>query len=105
MTEWKDPVKKLAAMAQQQAETTEGLLAQMQVVVLAVAAMLRSHPDPQAFAQEFRRAWQRSDDPLACAQEGSVVAQHIESVLDILEESCSAPLNVRHPGAAQEPDH
>ena len=105
MSEWKDPVRKLALLVQGQAETSTGLIAEQHVMALALAALVRSHPDPQGFAQEFRRAWQRAGDPLAKVPADSAEARHIESVLEVLEESCAAPLNVRAPGVAQPPDH
>lgn len=70
----------------------------------AVGALVRTHPDPSAFAAEFRRMWhlagaqQSNTEVLHAAQKGYADA------LALLERGCPAPLGVRPPGVAREPD-
>lgn len=104
MDEWKRPVADLGKLVINQGENTANLLGQLNVVVLALGALVRTHPAPQAFAAEMRRVWLQAELPLESTETDEQLRSGIEQVLEILEEKCRAPLNIRPPGAAVPPE-
>lgn len=78
--------------------------AQGSVWACAVLALVRTHPDPSAFAAAFRRYWQKAgeqhsnDGVLSEAQVG-----YSKSLGD-LERVCQVRLGVRPPGRAADPE-
>lgn len=69
--------------------------AELGVIVAALAALVRSHPDPAAFAAAFRRSWQLLGSQHSNVELGPQNAAGIDAVLSILEQECAVPLNVR----------
>lgn len=86
-------------------DVTQNQVAQKAVLVCAVAALVRTHPDPAAFANAFRRAWTQLGQPNATEPDGSPGSDGMNEVLCVLESNCSAPLNIRPPGVACPPEH
>jgi len=76
----------------------------LEVMMCALAALVRSHPDPDAFAVAFRRAWQQHDVKLADDAPDPDMQDGIASMLAVLEGNCSVRLGVRPPGEAAEPE-
>lgn len=81
-------------------QTTEGRLL---VLATALGALVRTHPQPEVFAAEFRRLWLQAGQQHANESVGEDGQAGIDQALAILEESCSAPLNVRSPDVAEPP--
>lgn len=73
-------------------QNTQG---QLMVFTCAVAALVRSHPDPAAFAAEFRRFWQLSGSQHSNDANDGPGQQGIYELLEILEEACKVPLGAR----------
>lgn len=103
MTTDQDPIDFLAQQLALQADVLASQAAQQSVWACAVLALVRAHPDPSAFAAEFRRCWQiagaqhSNDSVLESAQSGYAAA------LADLERVCPVPLGVRPPGIAAPP--
>lgn len=80
--------------------------AQSAVLLCAVAALVRSHPAPEAFAAEFRRAWLDAGHPntnellVGAGVAATTFSQGLSVALEVLEEACAVPLNIRPPGVA-----
>lgn len=105
MDESKDQIKRLAKLVVMQNETNAQLLGQMKAVTAALAALVRTHPAPEEFAQALRRAWMQGDVSLEDDSTSQHAAAGIEQVLEVLEGNCSVPLNIRPPGTALPPEH
>lgn len=93
-------ISQLASLVVMQNEHTANLLGQLKVVSCALSALVRTHPDPEAFAQAFRRSWLQSETPLGDAAADHAALEGIEQVLVALEGNCPVPLNIRPPGKA-----
>ena len=93
-------IGELAGVAQEITGLSINSAAQVKVLVLAVAALVKSHPDPAAFAQSFRRFWMQSESPSDCDETTGEYVEGIAAVLEILEAHCAVPLNVRPPDQA-----
>lgn len=78
---------------------------ELPVLVCAVAALVRTHPEPQAFAAAFRRAWLQLGSPNQALASDDPTGDRMRSVLEVLEASCQAPLGVRPPGVAADPEN
>ena len=100
-----DVIKTLAASVATLGEAVQGVEGELPVLACAVAALVRTHPDGQAFAAAFRRAWMQIGAPNQALAADDPTGDRMRSLLAVLEESCTAPLNVRAPGVAQPPDH
>lgn len=100
----KKHISQLAAMLLNQGETTANEMGQMKVVACALAALVRSHPDPEAFALAFRRAWMQGESPHEDGDIDQAVLAGTLQMLDVLEGNCAVPLNVRPPGLASPPE-
>ena len=104
MDDWKAPFDQLAEVAETLNEGSSRMQGQLQAMAIALSALVRTHPDPPAFAQAFRRAWLAGDGfPQTDLTTGARRAG-MESVVALLEVSCLAPLNVRPPGQAGPPE-
>jgi hypothetical protein len=67
------------------------------VLLAAVLAMARTHPDPKRFANEFRQSWLLLGSPQQFAEAGSPPAVRIDEWLDMIEEALGISLAVRPP--------
>lgn len=76
-------------------DATQNARGEMAVLTCAVAALVRTHPAPEAFAEEFRRAWQLAGSQHSNAEIGSPAIDGIYAALEVVEEACSVPLGVR----------
>lgn len=91
MSDFDDLAGKVATLC----EDGQHVRGQLIVLTCAVAALVRSHPAPEAFAAEFRRIWQLAGSQHSNAELGAPSEGGIYAVLEILEEECSCPLGVR----------
>ena len=82
----------------------QGAMGEMAVLVCAVASLVRTHPDPSAFAAAFRRTWLQLGAPNQALAADDEAGARMRSVLEVLEASCAAPLGVRPPGQACPPE-
>lgn len=103
MDDWKPPVRDLMKMSATHSEGAQHIRGQLLALTTAVAALVRSHPDPQSFAQALRRAWMQADGPAQAFPDSRPGQAGIAAVLSVLEASCSVPLNVRPPDQAEPP--
>jgi len=78
-------------------------VAQASVVLIAVSALVESHPDAAAFAKAFQAQWSRSGNQNQSQPADSQAAEGMDDALAILEASCPVPLNVRPPDVAEKP--
>lgn len=92
-----EKLKKLAGSVATLGEHAEESEASYLVLLTAVLALVRTHPDPKRFAEEFRRVWMRLGSPNESAESGSLSAARIDESLDMLEEDLPVPLAVRPP--------
>lgn len=99
------PVDQLAKLVIGLDERAADQAGQLMVLVQAVAALVRTHPDPAAFAEAMRRAWLQSEQTPGTSEIDAALTGGIEQVLEVLEGNCSARLNIRPPGVAAEPEH
>lgn len=93
-------IKTLSASVATLGEAVQGMEGELPVLVCALAALVQSHPDPQAFAAAFRRAWLEIGAPNQALAADDASGQRMRAVLEILQDCCPAPLNVLPPGAA-----
>lgn len=105
MGEQNAQIAQLAKLVVMQNEVSANAQGQLKAVVCALAALVRTHPDPEAFARELRRAWMQADVPLEESGVDQETSAGMEAVLDVLEGNCSVPLNIRPPGKASPPEH
>lgn len=73
------------------------------VLLCAVLALVRTHPDSRLFAQAFRRVWIQLGEFHAESELGTPIHDGIGQMLSLLEASCSVPLGVRAPNVAMPP--
>lgn len=78
-------------------------VAQSSVLLIAISALVESHPDPASFSKAFQAQWTRSGNQNQAQPGGSKSSEGMDDALEVLEESCSVPLNVRPPGVAAKP--
>lgn len=78
-------------------------VAQSSVLLIALSALVESHPAPAAFAKAFQAQWHRCGSQNQAQPAGSKSAEGMDDALSILEESCSVALNVRSPDVAEPP--
>ena len=90
-----DDVRALAEAVENLGGMFSDATGEITVLACAVAALVRSHPDPKRFASEFYRSWQLLGSPLGFLEDGAPGRDGIESMLGIVEEACPVPLNVR----------
>lgn len=90
-----DPIRMLAAGVATQGDLLQQHQAELGVIVAAIAALVRSHPDPEAFAAAFRRSWQLLGSQHSNVELGPQAASGTDAVLSILEQECAVPLKVR----------
>jgi hypothetical protein len=97
-------VKDLAEAIGPIVEGTQDHQGQLAVVACALAALIKSHPDPEAFASAFRRSWLQLGAPNSDDHADPAFASGIDSMLSIAEEHCRVPLNVRNPDSSTPPE-
>lgn len=88
-------IEKLAGSVATLGEAVQGMNGELPVLVCAVAALVRTHPDGQAFAAAFRRAWLQIGEPNQSLDDDDDAGRRMRALLAVLEECCSAPLNIR----------
>lgn len=89
----------LQALSQEQ----QGAMGEAAVVLCALAALVRTHPNPGAFAAEFRRLWQQLGSPNQAWPADEPAAARMREALSVLEQACPLPLHVRPPDVAERP--
>lgn len=97
-------IAQLAKLVMMQNEQLANVHGQLKAMVCALAAMARTHPDPNALAEALRRAWLQADDSLEEHGTDQHARDGIEQVLEVLEGNCPVPLNIRPPGKALPPE-
>lgn len=93
-------IKALAKSVATLGESAQEVAGELPVLVCAVAALVSTHPDPQAFAAALRRAWLQLGSPNQALAADDATGRRMRDVLAVLEECCPEPLNIRPPGAA-----
>ena len=78
-------------------EAVQGMEGELPVLMCAVAALVQTHPNAKAFATAFRQAWLRLGSPNQALEADDDAGRRMRAALDVLTESCAAPLNVRPP--------
>jgi hypothetical protein len=91
MTDPKALLKSIENMARD-GENTQG---QLMVLTCAVAALVRSHPEPAGFAAEFWRVWQLAGSQHSNDANDGPGYEGIVEVLEVLEDACAVPLGIR----------
>ncbi|MHB9021315.1 MAG: hypothetical protein ACYC3A_05770 [Halothiobacillus sp.] len=91
MSDLKTLASSVVLLGEESQETTGRLL----VLESAVLALVRSHPDHERFAEEFRRCWQLFGSQHSNPDNGELTLMSISEALDRLEASCPVPLGVR----------
>lgn len=81
----------------------QGAIGEGVVVLCALASLIRTHPDPSAFAAEFRRFWHQLGSPNQAQPDAEPAAARIAQALSVVEQACPVPLGVRPPGVAEAP--
>lgn len=98
-------IKALAASVATLGEAVQEVKGELPVLVCAVAALVQTHPEPQAFAAAFRRAWLQLGAPNQVLAADDPSGRRMRDLLAVLEQWCPAPLNIRPPGQASAPEH
>lgn len=104
MNDWKPAMRDLMQIAATLSEEGQRTQGQLLALTTAVAALVRSHPDPQAFAQALRRAWLQAGGPAQAFADSPAAQAGIAATLATLEASAPVPLNVRPPDQAARPE-
>lgn len=99
-----DKIGRLAQLIISSNKVAEHAQGELIVLSSAIYALVRTHPDPEAFAAAFRSAWttlgsRHSDEAL-----GEEPLAGIDAVLSLLEGASRVPLQVRPPDVANAPD-
>lgn len=94
-----DEIKTLAAGVAALGDKAQDSEGSLMVLVCAVLALVRSHPQPEVFSDEFRRSWLLLGSQQSNAAVGEKTQRSIDQMLSMLEESCAVPLSVRPPRA------
>lgn len=97
MTPGQGPIEFLAQQLAVQADVLASQTAQQSVWACAVLALVRAHPDPSAFAAEFRRCWQIAGDQHSNGEVLEAAQNGYAAALADLEQACPVPLGVRPP--------
>lgn len=84
-------LKSIEKMAQA-GQNTQG---QLLLLMCAVAALVRSHPEPAVFAAELRRFWQLAGSQHSNDELDGAGSEGIVQVLEILEDASRVPLGIR----------
>ncbi|MDO8768788.1 MAG: hypothetical protein Q7K57_08800 [Burkholderiaceae bacterium] len=90
-------IKTLAKSVAVLGEALQGVEGELPVLACALAALVSTHPDPPAFAAAFRRAWLQLGAPNQALAADDAAGDRMRTLLSVLEECCSAPLNIRPP--------
>ena len=98
-----DPIAYLAEQLALQADVLASQTAQQSVWACAVLSLVRTHPDPSAFAAEFRGCWRKAGDQQSNGEVLEAAQSGYAEALAHLEQACRVPLGVRPPGVARRP--
>lgn len=98
-----DAIGTLAKAVAMQAQTAQELAGELTVYASAIHALLRSHPDPGAFAEAFRSTWQGRGAPNQGGRESPSSLRGISRGLGMLESALPDRLHVRPDNVAQPP--
>jgi len=90
-------VRTLAGAVVAQGEQLQQITGELSGLAVALMALVRTHPDPERFAAEFRRLWLQHGSQHSNAELGGPALESISAVLEMLEEACPVPLGVRPP--------
>ena len=93
-------IKTLSASVATLGQAVQEIEGELAVLVCALAALVQTHPEPQAFAAAFRRAWLEIGAPNQALGADDASGQRMRAVLEILQDRCPAQLNVVPPGVA-----
>ena len=93
----------LAAKVDARGREQEHALSQQAVLMCAVTALVRTHPNAEDFADSFRLCWQRTGLANQSFPANSAARQGLDEMLAVLELHCAARLNVRPPDVADPP--
>lgn len=85
-------------------ENAQEVAGQLIVLTSAIYALVRTHPDPEAYAKAFRSAWTQLGQQHAASESGPRILSGIDEALASLEGASRVPLHVRAPSAASPPD-
>ncbi|HMS05325.1 MAG TPA: hypothetical protein PKD73_05975 [Burkholderiaceae bacterium] len=69
-------------------EQVQRLMGERAVLGAALVALLRTHPDPRALGDEFRRAWLTLGSPNQADEPDDVGLQSMRRMLEILQDAC-----------------
>jgi len=104
MSENKREIVQLARMVDELSQLASQDSGAMAAVVCALAALVRTHPDPEAFSAAFRRAWLQFGGSAENESANEHATAGIASVLEVLEVNCPVRLEVRPPDQAADPE-
>lgn len=90
-------VHKLAEALAGMGDAFQAHVGETEVIKAAVAALVATHPDPEAFAAAFRRSWQLLGSQNQDIGNGEQALRGIGDALSFLEDACPAPLRIRPP--------
>lgn len=76
-------------------DTLQESIGKDHVILAAVLALARTHPDPQALAEEFRRVWTLLGSQHSNAEAGERFLAGIAARLDLLDELLPVAPKVR----------
>ena len=60
-----------------------------------IAALIRTHPDPVAFAAALRSTWQLAGEPHTDASTSASYMEAASAVLGVVESACPVPVGIR----------
>lgn len=92
-----DAIKVLAASVSTLGQAVQGIEGELPVLMCALAALVRTHPDGPTFAAAFRQAWLRLGSPNQALEADDEAGRRMRDALEVLAEHCPVPLNVRPP--------
>lgn len=91
----KDKFDELVLLVHDMAKSRMGRSGQSAGQTAVIAALVRTHPDPQAFAAALRSTWQEADEPHTDAMMREEYMEAARAVLAMVEKECPAPLGIR----------
>lgn len=92
-----DTVEKLCDSLRKLGPIEARTAAQLLVMVSTITALVKTHPDPEAFAVAFRSSWFALGEKHADGDSNPHALAAIDELLSIIEGACQAPLKVRPP--------
>lgn len=98
----KQMINMLAVAVKQLSDEAAISAMQQGVMNCAIAALVRTHPDPKAFVVAFRLLLLRQGSLNEWREDGTPIEASVSESLSILERACPVPLGIRPPGVADE---